>query len=160
LLLPRSLCDGATTISDVDGKFSISSKKASSFDVSYIGYLKLRFHFKRKAILCVSAPKRDDLKEVLISNNPALAIINKVIENKKKQSQIKAKTFEFKSYNKLIVSANPDSIKGAIDSVFIENPLVRPSKIDSSDYKFKEIISKQHLFQTEKVSQYQFGNQN
>jgi hypothetical protein len=43
--------------------------------------------------------------------------------------------------------------------VFIENPLVRPSKIDSSDYKFKEIISKQHLFQTEKVSQYQFGNE-
>jgi hypothetical protein len=42
--------------------------------------------------------------------------------------------------------------------VFIENPLVRPSKIDS-DYKFKEIISKQHLFQTEKVSQYQFGNE-
>jgi hypothetical protein len=45
--------------------------------------------------------------------------INKTIPNK-------AKTFEFKSYNKLIVSANPDSIKD-IDSVFIENPLVRPS---------------------------------
>jgi hypothetical protein len=42
--------------------------------------------------------------------------------------------------------------------VFIKNPLVRPSKIDSSDYKFKEIISKQHLFQ-KKVSQYQFGNE-
>jgi hypothetical protein len=30
--------------------------------------------------------------------------------------------------------------------------LVRPSKIDSSAYKFKEIVSKQHLFQTEKVA--------
>jgi hypothetical protein len=42
--------------------------------------------------------------------------------------------------------------------VFIENPLVRPSKNRFLDYKFKEIISK-HLFQTEKVSQYQFGNE-
>jgi hypothetical protein len=50
-----------------------------------------------------------------------------VIENKNKTIPNKAKTFEFKSYNKIIVSANPDSIKGAIDSVFIENPLVRPS---------------------------------
>jgi hypothetical protein len=79
---------------------------------------------------------------------------------KKEQSAVKAKTFEFKSYNKLIVSANPDSLKGDIDSVFIENRLVKPSKIDSSAYKFKEIVSKQHLFQTEKVSQYQFTNQN
>jgi hypothetical protein len=31
--------DGATTISDVDGKFSIFSKN-SSFDVSYIGHFK------------------------------------------------------------------------------------------------------------------------
>lgn len=29
-------------------------------------------------------------------------------------------------------------------------------KIDSSDYKFKKIIDKQHLFLTEKVSQFQF----
>jgi hypothetical protein len=40
--------------------------------------------------------------------------------------------------------------------VFIEKSIGKTfSKIDSSDYKFKEIISKQHLFQTEKVSQYQ-----
>jgi hypothetical protein len=48
--------------------------------------------------------------------------------------------------HKLIVSANPDSIKGAIDSVFIENPLVRPSKsippiINLRDYKQATFIS-------------------
>jgi hypothetical protein len=32
--------DGSTTISDVDGKFSISSKSMPSFDVSYVGYSK------------------------------------------------------------------------------------------------------------------------
>jgi hypothetical protein len=30
------------------------------------------------------------------------------------------------------------------------------SKVDSTNFKFKELISKRHLFQTEKVSQYQF----
>jgi hypothetical protein len=157
--------DGSTTISDVDGKFSISSKKSMpSFDVSYVGYSKTTVPIlKGKSYYSVSLlRKRDDLKEVLISNeNPALAIINKVIKNKNKNNpKSKLKTFEFKSYNKLIVSANPDSIKGAIDSVFIEKSIGKTfSKIDSSDYKFKEIISKQHLFQTEKVSQYQFGNE-
>jgi hypothetical protein len=37
--------DGSTTISDVDGKFSISSKKSMPFDVSMWDILKLRFPF-------------------------------------------------------------------------------------------------------------------
>ncbi|WP_339919056.1 DUF5686 family protein [uncultured Flavobacterium sp.] len=157
--------DGATTISDVDGKFSIFSKNSIAFfDVSYIGHFKTTIPvLKEKNFYAVFlTPKRDDLKEVFISNkNPALAIIKQAIENKNKNNpQLRLKTFEFKSYNKLIVSANPDSLKGDIDSVFIEKSIGKTfSKIDSSAYKFKEIVSKQHLFQTEKVSQYQFGNQ-
>jgi hypothetical protein len=157
--------DGATTISDVDGKFSIFSKNSIAFfDVSYIGHFKTTVPvLKEKNFYAVFlTPKRDDLKEVFISNkNPALAIIKQAIENKNKNNpQLRLKTFEFKSYNKLIVSANPDSLKGDIDSVFIEKSIGKTfSKIDSSAYKFKEIVSKQHLFQTEKVSQYQFGNQ-
>lgn len=157
--------DGSTTISDVDGKFSVFSKNSIPFfNVSYIGHYKTTVSvLKGKNYYAVFlTPKRDDLKEVFISNkNPALAIIKKVIENKNENNpQSRLKTFEFKSYNKLIVSANPDSLIGAIDSVFIENSFGKTfSKIDSSAFKFKEIISKQHLFQTEKVSQYEFGNQ-
>jgi hypothetical protein len=68
--------DGSTTISDVDGKFSISSKKSMpSLTFPTWDILKLRFHSKRKSYYSVSLlRKRDDLKEVLISNeNPALA---------------------------------------------------------------------------------------
>ena len=157
--------DGSTTISDVDGKFSLFSKNSiSSFVISYIGYLKTTIPVLEEQTFytVLLVPKRDDLQEVYISNtNPALTIIKKVIENKNKNNpQLKLKTFKFKSYNKLVVSANPDSIKGTIDSIFVEKSIGNTfSKIDSSDYKFKEIISKQHLFQTEKVSQYQFGNE-
>jgi len=156
--------DSNNTITDVDGKFILKAlSKPETFTVSYIG-------FQTKTIVITDHKtfypvflfqKTDDLKEVVVSNeNPALTIIKKVIANKNKNNpQKKLNSFEYKSYNKLIVTANPDSIDGRIDSTATyKNFDKKRINIDSSDYKFKEIISKQHLFQTEKVSQYQFGN--
>ncbi len=154
--------DNNNTITDVDGKFVLFSKvKITSFTVSYIGYqTKIITVSDNKKFYPISLQqKTDDLKEVIISNeNPALAILRKVISNKNNNNpQKKLKSFEYKTYNKLIVTANPDSITGRIDSSASYKDLKKNRiNVDSSDYKFKEIISKQHLFQTEKVSQYQF----
>ncbi|WP_428231131.1 DUF5686 family protein [Flavobacterium sp.] len=155
--------DNINTITDVDGKFIFKpSATASSFSVSYIGFqTKIVAITDKKYYLIALSQKTDDLKEVVISNeNPALTIIRKVIANKDKNNpQKKLTSFEYKSYNKLIVTANPDSIDGRIDSTAAYKDFNKKRiNIDSSDYKFKEIVSKQHLFQTEKVSQYQFGN--
>jgi len=156
------LDDGTNTISDVDGKFNIVSKnKISSLTVSYVGYKKSTIALTDNLLFykIFLDQKTDNLNEVRISNvNPALAIIKKVIENKAQNNpQEKLKSFEFKSYNKLIVTANPDSINGDIDSVFVSNSYeTYLKKLDSTDYKFKQLIKKQHLFQTEKVSQYQY----
>ena len=156
--------NGLNAISDVDGKFSIITViPFTAFDISYIGFTKARITIEKNKnyYVVVLSQKTDNLNEVKISNeNPALAIIRKTIENKDNNNpQKKLRSFEFKSYNKLIVTANPDSIDGRIDSVFVQKSFGKQfSKIDSSDYKFKDIISKQHLFQTEKVSQYQFSN--
>jgi hypothetical protein len=103
--------------------------------------------------------KTNDLNEIIILGiNPALAIIQKTIAHKGfNNPQKKLSSFEFKAYNKLIVTANPDSISSNIDSIFIEkNATTTFVKVDSSNYKFKEIIRQQHLFQTEKISLYQF----
>ncbi|MBF4493766.1 carboxypeptidase-like regulatory domain-containing protein [Flavobacterium sp. MR2016-29] len=156
--------DNKNTITDVDGKFDFkTSVKITNFAVSYIGFeTKIIAIADHKKFYSISlSQKTDDLKEVVISNeNPALAIIRKVIANKTKNDpQKKLSSFEYKTYNKLIVTANPDSIDGRIDSSAAYKDFNKKEiNIDSSDYKFKEIISKQHLFQTEKVSQYQFGN--
>jgi len=156
--------DNNNTITDVDGKFVLKSlTDISSFTVSYIGFnTKTISVSNNKKFFAVSlSQKTDDLKEVLISNeNPALAIIRNVIARKNNNNpQKKLSSFEYKTYNKLIVTANPDSIDGRIDSSAAYKDFNKKEiNIDSSDYKFKEIISKQHLFQTEKVSQYQFGN--
>lgn len=156
--------DGSSTISDVDGKFSLlSQKKISSFQVSYIGYKKNTTAIENNKLYygVFLNQKANELNEVKVPNkNPALAIVKKAIENKQKNNPLdKLSSFEFKSYNKLIVTANPDSINGSLDSIFVTTPFGKHfKKIDSTDYQFKEIIKKQHLFQTEKVSQYQYNN--
>jgi hypothetical protein len=156
--------DNSNTITDVDGKFTFKTfAKSGNFIVSYIGFqTKTIALLENKKFYSVSlSQKTDDLKEVIVSNeNPALTIIKKVIANKNNNNpQKKLRSFEYKTYNKLIVTANPDSIDGRIDSSAVYKDFNKKKiNIDSSDYKFKEIITKQHLFQTEKVSQYQFGN--
>ncbi|SFB15605.1 hypothetical protein SAMN05660845_1897 [Flavobacterium swingsii] len=83
-------------------------------------------------------------------------IIKKVILYKPVNN---SKNYEFTAYNKLIITANPDLIEGRIDSVFVSKRKKKVlSKIDSSDYFFKKIIAKQHLYQTEKISKFQVVN--
>jgi len=152
------------TITDVDGKFIFKiSTSATTLTVSYIGFqTKTIALLNSKTYYAVTLLQQaDDLKEVVVSNeNPALTLIKKVIANKSANDpQKKLNNFEYKTYNKLIVTANPDSIDGRIDTSAAYKDLKKKiTNIDSSNYKFKEIVSKQHLFQTEKVSQYQFGN--
>jgi hypothetical protein len=154
--------NGFSSISDVDGKFHLSlTSQPETLTVSYVGYdSKTISLFETKTFFNILlSPKTDALKEVIISNeNPANVIIAKVIQQKESNNpEKKFNNFQFKSYNKLLVTANPDSISGKIDTVFVDavtkNKIV---KIDSSDYKFKKIIDRQHLFLTEKVSQFQF----
>jgi len=154
---------GANTISDVDGKFTLlSNQLLSEISISYIGFSpkKISIIPEKKFYTITLEPKLDILKEVIVVHaNPTLAVIRKVIALKDSNNpQIILKSFRFKSYNKLIVTANPDSINGRIDSVFIEKENAKKLvNIDSSNYKFKKIINKQHLFQTEKISQFQFN---
>lgn len=153
---------GTVGISDVDGKFNLSLlSEPETLTASYIGYTSQTLSlFEQKTFFTMLlSPKIDALEEVIVSNeNPAIAIITKVIRQKNSNNpEKKLKTFQYKTYNKLLVTANPDSISGKIDTVFVNHETKdKIAKIDSSDYKFKKIIDKQHLFLTEKVSFFQF----
>lgn len=153
---------GSSAISDVDGKFQLKLHfRPESLTVSYVGYetrsiplLEIKPFYTLYVLKNTAA-----LKEVVVSNaNPANEIISKAIRQKDDNNpQKKLRSFEFKSYNKLLVTAHPDSISGRIDTVFVnEATKGKISKTDSSNYKFKKIIDQQHLFLTEKVSQFQF----
>lgn len=152
---------GLSTITDVDGKFSLSTKlQTETLTIQYLGYEPKTISTieLNNNIAIYLSPKIDVLKEVVISNAAtAKNIIAKVIALKEQNDpKKKLSSFQFKSYNKLFVTANPDSISGKIDVTFISKK--GKVKIDSSEYKFKKIIREQHLFLTEKVSLFQYDN--
>jgi hypothetical protein len=154
-----STSHGAKIFSDVDGKFSVLSKHSINEIVfSYVGFSDFRQKTtKNKNNYTIwLLPKEENIKAVLVENqNQVLAIIQKVIRNKDDNNpQKKWSGFEFKSYSKLLITADSDSIIGSVDSVFTKNKF---SKIDSSRYKFKAVLRQQHLFLTEKVSLFQFN---
>ena len=151
------------TLTDVDGKFSIKTQKAiTQISISYVGYESLIFPITKneKFIKIALNPKIESLREIQIiaRENPALQIVRNAIKNKPKNDIEKSlNSFKFNTYNKILVSANPDSISGNIDSVFVlRDGQKQFKKLDSSNFKFKKEIDKSHLYISEKIYEFQF----
>lgn len=152
------------SIADVDGNFVLNNIYVSdSITFSYVGFesQKIRAR-KQKNLLIQLYPISENLREVTVGKNPAVAIIEKAIQNKSNNDpERKLRYFKFKVYNKLVITANPDSISGTLDSIFVTNRRVRKFvKLDSTNFTFKKIVSKRHIYQTEKISKAEFDGKN
>ncbi len=151
---------GKKLVTDVDGRFSTDATEW--FSVSYIGYKEQKIAVtpgKEKYSIFLTKSTQQ-LKEVSITpDNSVNTIIRRVIYRKPENDpRQRLESFQYKTYNKLLVTADPDSIYGAIDSVFVYGRAGRRfEKLDSTDYKFKKLIEKRHLYQTEKVSEFKFN---
>lgn len=77
-------------------------------------------------------------------------LVNNIIRIQN-NNNLKATDFSYTFYEKSIISADPDAISARIDTLF-KNKKKTKFVVDSSSYKFKKIINKQHVYQTEKVS--------
>lgn len=154
---------GVYTVSDVEGNFLVKSKSPiDQITIKYVGYLNLTIPISQSENFYTIRlnPTTIQLNDVAVSNdNFGVKIIKKTIANKSQNDpQKKQKSFEFKAYNRLLITADIDSIDETIDTIIAKKiNLKNKVKLDSANYKFKEIISKQHLFQTEKVSKFQFA---
>jgi len=118
------------TISDIDGTFTIppGTKKIT---ISYVGYETLTLTVETLSSAIISLhPKIDELAEVIVSSsyNPAIPIMEKVIENKALNNPENINSFTYKAYNKVyfdIISSrtsDSDSLQ-AIDSLFADKHL-------------------------------------
>lgn len=150
-------------IAESTGKFEIETTSDwRFFDVSIIGFKKTRIYRTDKTSYTVFLTQisSKNLLEKGVNGLIALQIIQKAIAAKAKNKLLQSdENFSFKTYNKLIVSANPDSISSKIDTIFeYRNGVLAIKKIDLSSYNFKKIVTKQHLFETEKASFYQYQN--
>ncbi len=154
--------DGKTIVGDVDGKFIIeTAQQPEYFIISYTGYepKTVKTNSSKKFYSVTLNEHSEVLKEVVISRpNAANRIIKQAINRRPSNDpQRRLNSFRYKTYNKLIVTANPDSINGQLDSIFAYEKAGRKlKKIDSTDFKFKKLIEKQHLYQTEKISEYNY----
>ncbi len=155
--------DAHFEMSDSEGTFLITSKKSvTEIIVSYVGFRTRRVPIKNntKFISVKLEPFTESptIDAINTSKDPAKKIIQKAIENKNKNNISKSlNSFEYRVYNKLLVTANPDSIDGKLDSVFVlRNDKSIFKNIDSTNYKFKNQIQKQHLYISEKVAQHKF----
>lgn len=155
--------NGKSIIADMDGKFVLEHATLYEvFTVTYLGYEERSFKITPGRIF-YSVPleaKPNTLNELVINaSNPANDIIRKAIERKPANNpQQKLNSFSYKSYERLIVTANPDSITGALDSIYSYEKAGRIfEKIDSTRFKFKKLIEKQHIYQTEKISEFLFN---
>ncbi|MFD2601682.1 DUF5686 family protein [Flavobacterium suzhouense] len=155
--------NGKSVIGDVDGKFVLDHPQMHEiFTVDYVGYTERSFKITPGRIFYSVAlePTAGQLQEIVIGGeNPAIEIIRKAIRGKIiNDPQQKLNSFSYNTYERLIVTANPDSIAGALDSIYEYEKAARIfKKIDSTEYKFKKLIEKRHIYQTEKVSEFLFN---
>lgn len=144
--------------SDLRGMFSVPTSQYA-LEVQFPGFKRLTYY-----------PSADSKLQMRLFLNPlqtqyhadlarkkANQIIGQVVNYQSKNDPFQViPPHEFNAYNKLLVTAPPDSISGRIDSVFyfkIKGKKVF-RKLDSSDYRFKKFISNQHLFISEKASRF------
>ncbi len=151
------------TSSNWEGKFSIEMKDNNKpILFTYEGYYdKTYYQTVGSKFLLIKMVTNNSRKELeIFSENQVNLIIKKVIDNKPKNQPEKAlNTFEYKNYEHLLVSANPDSISSKIDTVIKRTFFGKKHiKLDSTNYKFKKFAEKQHLYQTEKVNLIQHNN--
>jgi Family of unknown function (DUF5686) len=145
--------------SDFDGKFEIiTTNQDKNIKIEALGFLdfECELDIKKRNVIYLTASREKSQREEENHKN-ALLIIKKSFENSPKNNPRKTlKSYEYKGYQHLLVSANLDSLKGIIDTIY--DAAGKFKKIDSSDYKFKKFIEKQDVFQYEKIAAYYYQN--
>ncbi len=149
--------DKKTTFTDWEGKFSIEvSDFKKPLYVNYKGYYeKPAFATKNDSFFIIKLTQDlNKVSEEYYSQNKVNLIVKKVIDNKKHtQPERVLKSYEYSNYEYLQITANPDSISGEIDKIYKQTIFgKRIIKLDSTNYKFKKLVEKSHVYQTEKVS--------
>ena len=142
---------------DWEGKFSVVVKDFKlPIKVNFKGYYE-KITYPEPKVVNITIKLVNDLNEKkaeIYTENSVNNIIKKVIENRKSNDPEKGlSSFQYKNYEYLQVTANPDSISSKIDTIYKKRFLRKPlMKLDSTNYKFKKFSEKQHLYQTEKVN--------
>lgn len=149
--------ESKTFMTDWEGKFSlvVSDFKKPVY-VTYKGYYeKSCYPVNNEKLFVVKMITNINIKNnEIYSDQKVNLIVKKVYDNQSKNDPEKVfLNFEYKNYEYLQISANPDSISGKIDTIHKKSIFGKHKiKLDSSNYRFKKLVEKNHIYQTEKVN--------
>ena len=133
------------TSTDIDGKFLFSTMQPlTNVTCTYVGYETQTVQLqKNNTLIIYLKASENNLQEVVIkpSENPANAIIKKVIAHKEKNNPENIPSFKYKSYNKTVYDVKTDGT----------------TKTDSLNVKMKgKLLKDSPLFMMESVSERKF----
>lgn len=141
------------TSSDIEGRFKLDVPPLPVIiTFSYVGYEPKSVVLtagNEASLTNVLLKKKDiQLKEVVVKAgpNPAINIIKKAVANRDKNDPEQLASYSYTSYNKLIITANSDSLNKA--------------KGDTSQQKMIRFFEQNHLFLLETVTQKKFREPN
>jgi len=138
----------AGTIGDLDGFFELeSSEQIQNLQITYVGYEKLSLVIDpmRTEPLLIRLKRSDVILMEAVAmpgENPAHRIIRKASVLRPQNDPLHLETFEYQSYNKLILTVETDSVS-ILDS---------EGKTDSSIYEVKKFMDRSHLFMSESAT--------
>ncbi|MBF03433.1 MAG: hypothetical protein CMP76_09075 [Flavobacterium sp.] len=154
---------GKTLTTTWEGKFEIAiTEYDKPLIIKYKGYQTKNVYISpnQDLVIIKMAIDLNTFEKVEIyTDNKVNKLVKKVIDNKRFNQPEKAlESFQYKNYENLLVTANPDSISGKIEPVYKRTLFgKRIIRLDSTNYKFKKMVEKNHLYQTEKVNLIQYN---
>ena len=138
----------AGTLGDLDGYFELQSTEAiQNIQITYVGYKKISLDIDpSESTPLLIRLKRSDVvlmeAVALPGENPAHRIIRRASALRPQNDPLHLETFEYQSYNKLILTIETDSVP-LLDS---------EGKTDSAVYSVKKFMDKSHLFMSESAT--------
>ncbi len=145
---------GYGTTSDIDGKFELNiRKKECCVKLTYVGYETLHYEidFRKDVQKIFMTTRRYELDEVEVfpDINPAHRIIDSVVANRDLNNPDKLKSFQYVSYDKMIVTIDADSL------------MVKDTALlDSTERRARKFLEKQDIFIMETVTERKYKSPN
>lgn len=134
-------------MTDIDGRFSFSGNTPfKTLKMSHVGYRPAQVEVKGTHIQIAMSPVQLELSEVMVvaGENPALRIIRNAVSNRKINNPARIPFYTFTSYDKMIFTADADSVSARVDE----------SGIDMN--KLRETLEQQDFFLMESVSEHSY----
>lgn len=149
-------------ITDVDGHFRVDLVATAELVFSYPGYRTQRArpesansYFNIRLLPEAGETGREAAKNANVAAN---SVVRLVIERRNQNDpQKRLASYRFNAYNKLVVTAEPDSIDDHIDLNTVSRRGRKEVEPDSTVFKFRQLMDKQHLYLMERASRFEYA---